>query len=96
MKRRSVVSFCVAVVSSTAVPVWPEVRPVIRSQVDNQASRVALERALPGAARKLAEPGFDVGKLAQPTSEGTYHKPMPPETIALVKAKLERGEYESA
>jgi hypothetical protein len=56
MKRRSVVSFCVAVVSSTAVPVWPEVRPVIRSQVSNRISRVALERALPGAARKLADP----------------------------------------
>ena len=56
MKRRSVVSFCVAFVSSTAVPVWPEIRPVIRSQVNNKASRVALERALPGAARKLADP----------------------------------------
>jgi hypothetical protein len=72
MKRRSVVSFCVAVVSSTAVPVWPEVRPVIRSQVTNEASRAALERALPGAARKLADP--ECARVLSDFSDASGHR----------------------
>jgi hypothetical protein len=56
MKRLSVVSLCVVLVSSSTSPLWPEGRPVIRSLVKNSTTRAALARALPGAARKLADP----------------------------------------
>ena len=71
MKRRSLVSLCVALVSSTAVPVWPEVRPVIRSQI-NVSSRAALEGTLPGAARKLADP--ECARVLSDFSDASGHR----------------------
>ena len=57
MKRRAVVSFCVALASSSAVPARPQVQPVVRSRVARmERRRAALARTLPGAARELADP----------------------------------------
>ena len=56
MKRWFAMTFCASLLSSAARPAWAEAAPLVRSQLRNHTSRAALERALPGATRKLADP----------------------------------------
>jgi hypothetical protein len=57
MNRRFALLFCVGLVSSVPAPARSTERaPVVRSQLKNRLTAVALERALPRAAQKLADP----------------------------------------
>lgn len=57
MKRELALCFCVGLVSSSPAGARTSERPpVLRSQVKNHVTAQALERALPGAAQKLADP----------------------------------------